>query len=356
MLAASQNFWMLILARISTGLFDCLAIPGGYMYISEVSETKLKGSFLNSNAIASGLGIAFGYLFGSNFLWRYTCFVALLVNATGIVTFLLCYESPVFLLMKKQSARDCLNWYRELTLETKEYSQELEKELKELESDITSDGQGVKETVGRLLQGSNLKAFLTVMMLFIFFPLCGVYNITFFAVDLFKKLELGGAETVAVMTALIRCLGTCASTVLMLKFGRRAIYLTTSATVTLVMATLGGLIMVRDSGYEVDDIIMSWVLTILLMLFMFCAGLSVVSFPWVFMAEWFSPDLKSVVSTCSITCSFFMIFLAVQTSNMIMGWLGTAGLFLYFSGICMLMTLFIAVCVPETGGKMYNQI
>ena len=106
MLAASQNFWMLILARIITGLFDCLAIPGGYMYISEVSETRLKGSFLNSNAIASGLGIAFGYLFGSNFLWRYTCFVALLVNASGIMTFLLCYESPVFLLMKNQVSID----------------------------------------------------------------------------------------------------------------------------------------------------------------------------------------------------------------------------------------------------------
>ena len=93
---------MLIVARIITGLFDCLAIPGGYMYISEVSETKLKGSFLNSNAIASGLGIAFGYLFGSNLVWRYTCFVALLVNASGIMTFLLCYESPVFLLMKNE--------------------------------------------------------------------------------------------------------------------------------------------------------------------------------------------------------------------------------------------------------------
>ena len=102
MLESLQNFWMLIVARIITGLFDCLAIPGGYMYISEVSETKLKGSFLNSNAIASGLGIAFGYLFGSNLVWRYTCFVALLVNASGIMTFLLCYESPVFLLMKNE--------------------------------------------------------------------------------------------------------------------------------------------------------------------------------------------------------------------------------------------------------------
>ena len=61
--------------------------------------------------------------------------------------------------------------------------------------------------------------------------------------------------------------------------------MTTSATVTLVMATLGGLIMVRDSGYDLDEVTMSWVLTILLMLFMFCAGLAVVSFPWVFMGN-----------------------------------------------------------------------
>ena len=76
--------------------------------------------------------------------------------------------------------------------------------------------------------------------------------------------------------------------------------MTTSATVTLVMATLGGLIMVRDSGYEVDDIIMSWVLTILLMLFMFCAGLSVVSFPWVFMGTILHPRLFTTLNL--ITC------------------------------------------------------
>ena len=63
--------------------------------------------------------------------------------------------------------------------------------------------------------------------------------------------------------------------------------MTTSATVTLVMATLGGLIMVRDSGIDLDEVTMSWVLTILLMLFMFCAGLAVVSFPWVFMGTSF---------------------------------------------------------------------
>ena len=46
----------------------------------------------------------------------------------------------------------------------------------------------------------------------------GVYNISFFAVSLFTKLGLGGAETVAVFTALVRCLGTAASTLLLLRY------------------------------------------------------------------------------------------------------------------------------------------
>ena len=72
-------------------------------------------------------------------------------------------------------------------------------------------------------------------------------------------------------------------------------------------------------------------------------------------AEWFSPELKPVVQTVAITSNFVMIFVAVQTSGLLLGLLGTGGLFLYFCGVCAAMTLFIAACVPETGGKMYSQ-
>ena len=63
-----------------------------------------------------------------------------------------------------------------------------------------------------------------------------------------------------------------------------------------------------------------------------------------------------MVQTASISLSFLMIFVAVQTSGLILGLLGTGGLFLYFSGVCGAMTVFIALCVPETGGNMYCNI
>ena len=71
-------------------------------------------------------------------------------------------------------------------------------------------------------------------------------------------------------------------------------------------------------------------------------------------AEWFSPELKSVVQTASISLGFLMMWVAVQSSSLILAHLGTGGLFLYFCGVCGAMTLFIAAFVPETGGNMYS--
>ena len=37
------------------------------------------------------------------------------------------------------------------------------------------------------------------------------------------------------------------------------------------------------AGFSGDSALVSWVLTLLLMMFMFCAGVAIVAFPWIFM-------------------------------------------------------------------------
>ena len=118
---------------------------------------------------------------------------------------------------------DSLRWYRQLSggsqCQEEEFQEELQRELKEMEEVAASTGarRGIRHTAAALLQPANLRPFLTVMALFLLFPLTGVYNISFFAVSLFTRLGLGGAETVAVFTALVRCGGTLASTLLLLR-------------------------------------------------------------------------------------------------------------------------------------------
>ena len=70
-------------------------------------------------------------------------------------------------------------------------------------------------------------------------------------------------------------------------------------------------------------------------------------------AEWFPPDLKSLVSSSLITFQFFMIFVAVQTTAPIINLVGNSGLFIYFCLVCAIKTFIIVLMVPETHGRTY---
>ena len=37
--------------------------------------------------------------------------------------------------------------------------------------------------------------------------------------------------------------------------------------------------------YFLDETVLNWILSVLIVLFMFCAGLVIVNFPWMFMGE-----------------------------------------------------------------------
>ena len=282
-LAASQNQWMLILGRVWTGVVDSLVAPAGGMFISEASEVRLRGSFLNSLTVASGLGIATANLIGFSCYWRLACLVPILNCLLGVAMIFFCHESPVYLLMKREDASDSLDWYREILTEDDKDRLEVQKELKEMEEEISSSDKSLREVMKDLFQGENLRAYLIVGTLFMLFPLTGCYSITFFAVELFKKLELGGAETVAIVTAFARCLGTSLSSVLLYKFGRRKIMIVSTALVTLIMGLIAGLVTTKEAGLEIDDNLICWSLTLLIILFMFCVGLALASFPWILM-------------------------------------------------------------------------
>ena len=98
-LAASSSLVTVVAARAVTGCCDCLSLVAGYMYISEVAETRLRGSFLNSAVVLGGLGTAAAYMCGSSLVWRYSCCAPVAANLLSLAAICCCPQSPVFLLM-----------------------------------------------------------------------------------------------------------------------------------------------------------------------------------------------------------------------------------------------------------------
>ena len=56
-----------------------------------------------------------------------------------------------------------------------------------------------------------------------------------------------------------------------------------TALVTLIMGLIAVLVTTKEAGLEIDDKAVCWSLTLLIILFMFCVGLALVSFPWILM-------------------------------------------------------------------------
>ena len=50
-------------------------------------------------------------------------------------------------------------------------------------------------------------------------------------------------------------------------------------------ANTAGLVTRHFEGYGLDETLLNWLLTVLIVGFMFCAGLVIVNFPWMFMGE-----------------------------------------------------------------------
>merc|ERR1719430_2379633 len=253
------------------------------LFICEVATTQLRsmGTFLNSVTIASGIGIALAYLVGGSVHWQSASLLPPFLAITAALILLLTKESPVSKLERPEEAMELLRWYR---ADTK--SAGLEQELRQLTGASDTESGGMSKLMVVLLSKQHRKPFFVLFVLFALYPLTGMYNIAFFAIDLFEKLGIGNEQAVAVSSALARALGTCFSSLLIHRLGRRRLYLPSAVLSSVTIGLTGALHFVKEANW-ISETLSSWAMVVLLLLFMFSVGVAVVTFPWVLMAEWF---------------------------------------------------------------------
>ena len=90
----------------------------------------------------------------------------------------------------------------------------LEQGLVQLTGASDTEPGGAAKLVVELFGKQHRKPFLVLFALCALYPLTGMFNIAFFAIDLFEKLGIGNEQAVAVSSALARALGTCFSSLL----------------------------------------------------------------------------------------------------------------------------------------------
>uniref|UniRef100_A0A6P7FVE6 Facilitated trehalose transporter Tret1-like n=1 Tax=Diabrotica virgifera virgifera TaxID=50390 RepID=A0A6P7FVE6_DIAVI len=349
--AFSRNIWLFYLARLITGIGDCIAYTCLVVYIAEISSPQVRGTWGNAIVWSGFLG-----QFIINVLGLYcSVMVASLVCAVFPVIFLFIFvfmpESPYFYLNKGQDeeAKVSLRRLKRKNNVEEEFSrlkEVMEKELKE--SGSWSD---------LVTHKTNRRALFAAIFLRVSQIFSGIFTLGPYIQFIFLKSGTNiSMELSTILFTFINFVLYSAASYGSNKLGRR---------VSLISSLLGtSIIFLLEAAYFFVDTFyldinlkpIQWFPLVGLILFLVVSSYGIGTVPFLMPGELFAPNIKA--QGISVVISAFGL------SNLIMNTLfyslnnvtGLGGPFLVF-GLCNIISAVVVYkFIPETKNKTLEEI
>lgn len=197
------------------------------------------------------------------------------------------------------------------------------------------------------------------MALFFFFQqFSGIFVIIFYAVDIVKStgstidpyiaaICIGGVRTVTSMTV----------SFVSKKFGRRIPSISSGIGMTLCMLVLSGYLhLTSGDGYELLKEKYYWVPLAALLMYFFTSTFGFLTMPFAMIGEVYPAKHRGIMGGLTACFCYSFSFVSVKSYPMMVRTLGRSGLFLSFSIISLIGTLFVIIFLPETKGKTLQEI
>lgn len=356
-----QQYPVLLIGRVITGLSTGLASMPASVYMAEISSSKLRGVFTTWNAIFFSLGIllvyALGFCLKDN--WSAIAVITACFPAIGLFSVLLLVpESPSWLISKNriEQARENLCKIYGVKQHTIELLQELEVLVNHKDktkvAEVSYDNKSCCSQIQQLSKAACLKPFILVLTYFFFQQFSGSFVVVFYAIDIVEEAGVTMDPYFAIVTvALTRFFSSILVSFLSKKFGRRPLSIVSGAGMTLCMITLALYLFFVNNKTSV-----AWLPITLLIAYFFTSTLGFLTMPFAMAAECFPGRIRGT-ATGLITCiAYIFNFVTVKVYPDMVTAMGSGGVFCFYGGMALLGTIFIVLCLPETKGKTLQEI
>ncbi|KAJ4784057.1 Sugar transport protein 13 [Rhynchospora pubera] len=355
--AAAQNLGMLFTGRIFLGCgvgFANQAVP---LFLSEVAPTKIRGGLNILFQLNVTVGILFANLvnYGAAKIhpwgWR------LSLGSAGIPAFLLTIgallvdDTPTSLVERGRIEEG------KAVLKKLCGTDNIESELKEI-MEATRVAQQVKRPFRELLQRHNRPPLVFAIFLQIFQQLTGINAILFYSPVLFISLGLGNDASLysAVILGSVNVLSTLVSIYSVDRVGRRLLLLEAGVQmfISLVMITVVLHWHVIDNS---GDLSHGTALFVVVMICTYIASFAWSWGPlgWLIPSETFQLETRSAGQSVTVCVNLLFTFSIAQASLSMLCHL-QYGIFAFFSGWVVVMTVFVYFFLPETENVPIEEI
>ncbi|GLV36011.1 uncharacterized protein CBL_09772 [Carabus blaptoides fortunei] len=350
LVATSSSVSQLLAARFISGMAANIIFVGLPMYTAEISEPAIRGFLGSFVYIMSIFGILLSYsvipfmpIYASSIIGGCICL-------SMILTFSWQPESPYYLLLKgrKDQAR--------AELERLRFTDNIDAELDEISKAVERQNAERGRPIDLISSPSNRKAILVMTVLNTAQNFCGMTVITMNAQSILQSSgTVSSIELSAILFGLTMFLSSVLGSVLIDKFGRKFLLISSTLLASIFLAILTGFFIAKDElGADTDGY--TWIpfFATIAYAFAFKYGMGLV--PIIVTAELFPTSVKSmgmVLSDMWFTVSATLSIKLYYATSISMGMYFPMTIFCCFG---IFTVFFVHFYIPETKGKTLEEI
>ncbi|RXG61007.1 Facilitated trehalose transporter Tret1 [Armadillidium vulgare] len=270
---AAQNFAMLLVGRIITGVYCSLVSLTVPTYIAEFSSPQIRGTLGGGFQLLAFIGVLYVYCMGVPFAnFRWIAIVCAVIPCICSFLMIFCKESPYYLLSKgkDKEAEEALRFFR-----GKDYDG-IESELHTIRESL-EESRKKKATFSDLMKPHILKPFLMSLGLMFFQQFSGINAVLFNLALIFETETLFENTLYKAQQKMVK-LSALGVYFYYLKFDAE------------VAASIG------------------WLPLLSLVLYVIAFSLGYGPIPWLMMGELFSPDVKELAASIALLANWIFAF------------------------------------------------
>lgn len=357
---AAFNVYMLIIGRFLLGVgvgFANQAVP---LYLSEMAPPQLRGAINNGFQLSIGIGALSANLinYGTEKIkggwgWRVSLAMAAIPASVLTLGALFLPETPNSLIQRSINHQKA-----KLTLQRIRGTEDVQGELDDLIKASSPSKTNNKQKSFKIIFKGRYRPQLVMAIAIPFFQqVTGINVIAFYAPLLFRTIGLGESASLlsAVMTGVVGTVSTLISMFIVDKLGRRTLFMIGGIQMFVSQCIVGGILafQLRDHG----GLSQGYAYVVLIMICIYVAGFGWSWGPlgWLVPSEIFPLEIRSAGQSITVAVSFIFTFIVAQTFLSMLCHF-RAGIFFFFGGWVVVMTMFVYYLLPETKSVPLEQM
>lgn len=282
-----------------------------------------------------------------------------------IFTTMMCFvpETPRWYISKDrvEDARAALQWLRGSFNDV-----EFELEAIQINFDMSSQS---KSSVMDVFTRRHIRPFLLSMGLMLIQQLSGINAVIFYTVAIFKMSGSAMSDHLStIIVGVVNLLSTFVANAVIDKVGRKVLVYISSVLMVVSLVSLGSFFALRDKAesltadhvdfawWEALLANISWLPLVSFMMYVVAFSLGWGPIPWLFMGEALPAKVRGPAASMVTALNWSCTFIITKTFPGMIEVLGPSIVFFMFSGIMVFGFFYALFLIPETKGKMLEEI